>query len=301
MNREELIKEWIAGRLSTEDLDKKIKDDIELANLKKVISTSSELDVPKKRTKEEAWNLLSSRIETKEQSRSVNLNPYVLLSIAASLTLIVVASYFIFTLPETVTAPKGQHISHILPDGSQVWLNADSEISYGNFSEQETRTVNLTGEAYFDVKSGGIFEVKGPNGTVRVLGTSFNVNQRDDVLEVSCFRGSVEVRGNDGQSRTLKAGEATRKEHGTLTTPAKFNSEKQASWLTGDFYFESMPLEKVLVELERQFNVEIIYNDQVPRTYTGYFNNADLDEALQLIFEPMSLTYKKEGNKIYVQ
>jgi transmembrane sensor len=301
MNREDLIKEWIAGRLSTEDLDKEIKDDLELANLKKVISKSSELDVPKKRTKQEAWQLLSSRIETKEQTKSVSLNPYVLLSIAASVTLIVVASYFIFTLPETVNAPKGQHISRILPDGSQVWLNADSEISYRNFTAQEDRTVNLIGEAYFDVKSGGSFEVKGPNGTVRVLGTSFNVNQRDDALEVSCFRGSVEVKSNNGQSRRLKAGQVTHNQNGKLTMPAKFNADKGASWLTGDFYFESIPLEKVLAELERQFNVEIIYVDKEPRTYTGYFNNSDLDEALQLIFEPMSLTYKKEGNKIYVQ
>jgi transmembrane sensor len=301
MNREDLIKEWIAGRLSTEDLDKEIKDDLELANLKKVISTSSELDVPKKRTKEEAWQLLSSRIETKDQTKSVRLNPYVLLSVAASITLIVLASYFIFTLPETVNAPRGQHISHILPDGSQVWLNADSEISYRNFTAQENRTVNLIGEAYFDVKSGGSFEVKGRNGTVRVLGTSFNVNQRDDGLEVSCFRGSVEVKGNDGQSRTLKAGQVTHNQDGNLTMPTKFNAEKGASWLTGDFYFESIPLEKVLAELERQFNVEIIYEDKEPRTYTGYFNNRNLDEALQLIFDPMSLTYKKEGDKINVQ
>jgi transmembrane sensor len=300
MNQEDIIREWIAGRLSTEELDEKIKDSEELESLKKIISGSKNLDVPEKRTKAEAWDLLASRIDEKDHSKVVRLKPYVLISIAASLTLIVVAAYLIFMLPESVSAPRGEHISHILPDGSQVWLNADSKISYRDFSQQEDRKVTLKGEAYFDVKEGGSFEVTGEYGTVRVLGTSFNVSQRKG-LQVSCFKGSVEVTNSDGKSVTLKAGNTTLTKDRTLTTPSRFNAEKEASWLTGDFYFESASLEQVLAEVERQFNVEVIYQAKDPRTYTGYFNNRDLDEALQLVFQPMSLSFRKEGNKIYVE
>jgi transmembrane sensor len=301
MNQEDIIREWIAGRLSTEELDEKIKDREELESLKKIILGSKKLDVREKRTKAEAWDLLSSRIEEKDHSKVVRLKPYVLISIAVSLTFIIAAAYLIFMLPEKVTAPKGEHISHILPDGSQVWLNADSKISYRDFSQQENRKVTLTGEAYFDVREGGSFEVTGEYGTVRVLGTSFNVRQRKG-LEVSCFKGSVEVTNTSGKSVTLKAGNTTLTTKDlTLATPARFNAEKEASWLTGDFYFESTSLEQVLEELERQFNVEVIYQGKDPRTYTGYFNNRDLDEALQLVFQPMSLSFRKEGNKIYVE
>ncbi|HMG91445.1 MAG TPA: FecR domain-containing protein [Chryseolinea sp.] len=300
MDQEDIIREWIAGRLSTEELDEKIKDREELESLKKIILGSKNLGVREKRTKAEAWDLLASQIEEKDHSKVVRLKPYVLISIAASLTLIVVAAYLIFMLPETVNAPKGEHTSHILPDGSQVWLNADSKISYRDFGQQENRKVTLRGEAYFDVREGGSFEVTGEYGTVRVLGTSFNVSQREG-LRVSCFRGSVEVTSSDGKTVRLKAGNTTLTKEHTLTTPARFNAEKEASWLTGDFYFDSASFEQVLAELERQFNVDVIYDAKDPRTYTGYFNNRDLDEALQLIFQPMSLSFRKDGSKIYVE
>lgn len=300
MKREDLIKAWMEGRLSSDDLDKKIREDDELTNLKNIISKSSALDVPKKRTKEEAWNLLSSKIEEEKSAKVVRLNPYIFISIAASITLIV-TFYFIFIRSETVLAPKGQHVSHKLPDGSEVWLNADSKISYQNFKLGDDRKVHLEGEAFFNIKKGGRFEVEGEYGTVLVLGTSFNVNQRDKSFEVACFTGSVQVTNKDGVFIKLKAGEATRATDNTFTPVTKFNAEKEASWLTGDFYFESIPLEKVLSELERQFNIQIIYESKTPRIYTGYFNNKDLDEALQLIFQPMSLQYKKEGNKIFVE
>ena len=299
MDQDDIIKEWIAGRLSNEELDKKIKEREDLESLKKIISGSKDLGVPSKRTKAEAWELLASHIDEKD-TKGVKLKPYVLISIAASLTLIVIVAYILFAMPESVKAPKGEHISHVLPDGSQVWLNADSKISYRNFDQQGERKVALKGEAYFDVREGGRFQVTGEYGTVLVLGTSFNVSQREG-LHVSCFKGSVEVTTNEGKKVTLKAGNTTRTRNDALTTPSRFNAEREATWLTGDFYFEGAALDRVINELERQYNVEVVYESKDARTYTGYFNNRDLDEALQLIFQPMSLSYKKEGNKIYVE
>jgi ferric-dicitrate binding protein FerR (iron transport regulator) len=300
MDREDIIKEWIAGRLSTEELDKMIKERAELESLKKIISGSKGLRVTHKRSKAEAWEMLAARIDEQDQTKGVKLKPYVLISIAASLSLILVVAFILFGLPASVKAPKGEHISHVLPDGSQVWLNADSKISYRDFDQKSERKVTLKGEAYFDVRDGGRFEVTGEYGTVVVVGTSFNVSQREG-LHVSCFKGSVQVITKDGDQLVLKAGNSTRIKNDKLTTPSRFNAEKEASWLTGDFYFEGASLDYVLGELERQFNVDVVYEGTDPRTYTGYFNNRDLDEALQLIFQPMSLSYKKEGNKIYVE
>ena len=135
MDQEEIIREWIAGRLSTEELDDKIKDRKELESLKKIILGSKNLAVREKRSKADVWNQLASKIEEKENSKVIRLKPHVLISIAASITLIIAAAYLIFFAPETVNSPKGEHISHVLPDGSQVWLNADSKISYREFSQ----------------------------------------------------------------------------------------------------------------------------------------------------------------------
>ena len=301
MDQEDIIKEWIAGRLSNEELDKMIKERADLEPLQKIISSSKEIGVPHKRSKPEAWELLASKIEEeKNHSKYVKLKPYILISIAASFSLILVVAYIVFISPESIRAEKGEHISHVLPDGSQVWLNADSKISYRDFNQQGERKVTLKGEAYFDVREGGRFEVTGEYGTVIVLGTSFNISQRNG-LRVSCFKGSVQVTNKEGQKITLKAGNKTRIEKSVLEKPSRFNAEREATWLTGDFYYDSISFEEVIAELERQFDVEVVYEEKDPRTYTGYFNNRDLDEALQLIFQPMSLTYKKEGNKIYVE
>jgi transmembrane sensor len=300
MKREDLIKEWMEGRLSSEELDKKIQADDHLLSLKKIISNAADIHVPRQRTKEEAWHLLSSKIEEKESAKIVRINPFLLISIAASLALLL-TFYFIFVRPETVATPKGQHLSYILPDGSEVWLNADSKIKYGSFTIESERKVTLTGEAFFTVKKGGPFEVETAFGKVIVLGTSFNVNLRDNSLEVACFRGSVQVADRNGHQVKLKSGETTRLKDTTLTPASRFNAEKEASWLTGDFYFDGVALEKVIAELERQFNIEITYENKTNRTYTGYFNNKDLDEALQLVFQPMSLKFKKEGNSILVE
>jgi transmembrane sensor len=300
MKREDLIKEWMEGRLTADELDKQIQGDKALSDIKNIIATSATLDAPKKRTKEEAWNLLSSKIEERKSTKVIRLNPYKYIGIAASFTLIAIVIYTMFLKPERIITPKGQHISHVLPDGSEVWLNADSELSYRSFAQDGERKVHLKGEAFFNIKKGGHFEVVSAHGTVVVLGTSFNVHQRDNKIEVACFTGTVEVWNNDGLTITLNAGEITRSMNQTLTPPAKFSTEKAASWITGDFYFENVPLEEVLSELERQFNIQVQYKSTTPRSYTGYFNNKDLDEALQLIFQPMSLEYKKEGNKIIV-
>ena len=300
MDQEDIIKEWIAGRLSNDELDKKIKDRKELESLKKIISGSKELGVPHTKSKAEAWELLASRIEEKGYSKGLKLKPYILISIAASLTLILVVAYILFLSPESVKAHKGEHISHVFPDGSQVWLNADSKISYRDFDQQSERKITLKGEAYFDVREGGRFEVTGEYGTVVVLGTSFNVSQRNG-LQVSCFKGSVQVTNNKGQQVTLKSGHHTQTKDEVLVKPSRFNAEREATWLTGDFYYDSISFDQVITELERQFDVEVVYDREDARTYTGYFNNRDLDEALQLIFQPMSLSYKKDGNKIHVE
>ena len=161
--------------------------------------------------------------------------------------------------------------------------------------------MHLKGEAFFNIKKGGYFEVVCEHGTVVVIGTSFNVKQRDRSIEVACFTGMVKVSNNDGIPVTLKAGEFTRVTDQTLAPPSAFNKEKEASWRAGEFYFDGVPLEAVLSELERQFNIEVQYESTTPRSYTGYFNNKDLDEALQLVFQPMSLAFTKDGNKIIVK
>ena len=99
----------------------------------------------------------------------------------------------------------------------------------------------------------------------------------------------------------LTPGLFTRLDNNNLIAAETFD-DKKTTWRQGDFYFEGKPLKIVVDELERQFNVEIILQGDDSRLYTGYFSNKNLDEALEMVFKPMSLNYTRETeNKITVQ
>lgn len=300
MEREDFIKKWLEGKISSDDLDKKLHDNREMRDLKDIISKSTELRVPQKRTKAEAWKQFAEKAEAQKQvGKVVKMKPWFPLSIAASVLFL--ALYVIFFSSDVMKAPRGKQVTHTLPDGSQVWLNADSKISFRSFDLNETRKISLRGEAFFEVKKGGAFIVEVDGSTITVLGTSFNISQRNSALEVSCFSGSVQVT-NKHQKVILKAGEFTQtKASNELTDPTIFDADKAASWRKGEFYFESTPLENVISELERQFDIEIRYTGKIGREYTGYFTNKDLNEALQLVFHPMKLPYRREGKTIIVE
>jgi len=269
-------------------------------NIDKLIESASRLKVPEGRSKEEAWNLLQQKIESeKPRAKTFRLYPYLSIGIAATLTLLVVAYFFLLS-EKTISTPRGEHLSFALPDASAITLNAESEIQYNPRNWKENRTLKLKGEAFFEVTQGSSFVVETELGRVEVTGTSFNVSYRSSAFEVSCFSGSVNVKDNEDNTVALKAGEYTQLRNNKLSLPTQAD-EKKVLWKSGDFYFENAQLKSVVEELERQFNIEIEMKASSNGSYTGYFNTKNLDEALKLVFTPMGLSYKIEGKKIIVQ
>ncbi len=269
-------------------------------NIDKIIESASRLKVPEGRSKEEAWNLLQKKFELeKPHAKIFKLYPYLSIGIAAALTLLVVAYFFLLS-GETISTTRGEHLSFTLPDASAITLNAESQIQYNPRNWKENRTLKLKGEAFFEVQPGSSFIVETGLGRVEVIGTSFNINNRESSFEVSCFSGSVHVRDNEENVVVLKAGEFTQLSKNNLSLPAQAD-KKKASWRTGEFYFENTPLKNVVEELERQFDIEIEIKTTSDRMYTGYFNTKNLEEALQLVFTPMGLHYTADSKKITVQ
>jgi len=111
---------------------------------------------------------------------------------------------------ETVTTPYGARTSFKLPDGSEVWLNSGSKISFPK-QYGKVRNVELLGEAYFEiVKDGKPFVVKTNLGTVEVMGTSFDAKAyADEPFETTLVEGSVKVCNNTNQVATLKPSQQT--------------------------------------------------------------------------------------------
>jgi transmembrane sensor len=301
MDNNDFIKDWLEGKVSPEELrERKERGDAFVQEFDELITRSSYLKVPGTVTKEDAWKKLSGKLEEapKPEARVVSLKRWLPLSIAASITLMVIA-FFAFN-KTTVATQLAETKVYVLPDGSEVTLNADSRITFRRFGWSGERAISLEGEAFFKVTKGSTFAVESEQGIVTVLGTSFNVYARPSGFEVSCFTGKVKVASGE-KDVILTKGMVTKLEQPGLTDPAPFDGEK-TTWRDGDFYFEGQPLNVVIDELERQFDLEITLSGDGTRLYTGYFSNKDPNEALEMVFKPMSLRYQRgNNNKITVQ
>lgn len=228
----------------------------------------------------------------KKSEKSSWLKP--LMRIAAVFLLGVGLFYFLFSDQEVqIRTLAGEKTTIELPDASTVVVNALSEMSFDRGEWKAKRLVNLKGEAFFDVASGSTFDVNTPSGTVTVLGTEFNVKQREGFFEVQCFEGSVQVI-TEIHSEVLEAGENFRLTTGSFETGINKYGEPQ--WTKDLSTFQRVPLMEVVAELERQYGVDItLRNVKSNILFTGAFVHGDLDVALRSVTEPLDLQFSFES------
>lgn len=148
-------------------------------------------------------------------------------SIAAAL--LVASSLYIFFQnskePTTLRTGNATITAHTFADKSEVYLNADTDVSYNDNNWNKSRKINLDGEAYFEVNKGNDFIVSTNQGSVRVLGTKFNVKQRANTLHVSCYEGSVAVSSNNTE-KILVAGQGISFYNSGTTSEYKISSDQ---------------------------------------------------------------------------
>ena len=146
-----------------------------------------------RKSKDEVWDEIFSDLEEEKPSSKVKHMSFWRYAAAAVIAVVVAGSSFAYLYTTTETAARGTHLAVVLPDGSNVNLNAESQLKYKPYWWFASRNVTLTGEAYFEVKSGSRFSVKSGNNEVRVLGTSFNVRAYADENEIltTLVQGSV--------------------------------------------------------------------------------------------------------------
>lgn len=199
----------------------------------------------------------------------------------------------------TTTTALAQTSDVALPDGSSAQLNASSSLSYSNEAWEEERLVKLSGEAFFQVKKGEKFTVKTDRGQVQVLGTSFNVFDRDGDFHVTCHTGKVRVNTGD-QEVILSPGTKCHLIDGQLVK-SDIQIDPGKTWMQGYFLYDNEGLDNVFAEVERQFDVKVDYTRiNNNRRYSGFFISNDLEKALQSICWPLRLTYKIEGKNVTI-
>jgi len=223
---------------------------------------------------------------------------------AASVILILVFTMGI-TFNKQVNTSIAQQTTESLPDGSNIVIGADSKVSYSPKKWKDTRDVKLEGTAFFKVQKGKTFTVKTELGSVTVLGTSFNVTARKSTFEVICKTGKVSVKAaskNSDEVILLPGDKVVLNNEALVFTSSKVNQKKEILWLDGVFTFEKNTLAEVVEELERQFDVDVTVSEELLSTsYTGFFRNNDIGEALKSVTWPLGLQYEVVGKKAIIK
>ena len=292
---ESFLAKWLDGTISDVTLKELVseQDFMEYKKIKNGLELLDKLNRPVAPT----FNALNNSIHKKRNFKNTQASFKWGLSIAASI-LVVLGCYFAFNFEEiTHETSYAEQKTISLPDGSEVVLNAKSAINFTKKNWPNNRIIQLKGEAFFKVKKGSTFSVQTPNGLVKVLGTQFNIKDTDTFFEVVCYEGKVSVTNNKNE-HVLTTGNAIRKIDGKNSE--KYDKEDSLpSWLNGESSFLSVPLKYVILELEKQYNIQIearrIDDSMI---FTGSFSNKDLKLALVSVFKTMDIKYSKEKNGI---
>jgi transmembrane sensor len=219
------------------------------------------------------------------------------LAVAASVSIVVVAGYFLFNRYSSTTAngavairtieystTRGQKAHVELPDGTHVKLNSNSHISYPEKFDGDTREVNLEGEAYFDVAHNTVkpFIVHSGETSTKVLGTSFNVNANTSAVTVTLVHGKVNV-SNATHNATLSPNQQATILSGSNEIDTKnVNVTQYTAWTNNRLIFEGMKLEEAFSVLENWYNVDITVNNEAINdcVVTAKYENESLENVL---------------------
>jgi ferric-dicitrate binding protein FerR (iron transport regulator) len=201
----------------------------------------------------------------------------------------------------------GQKAGVQLPDGTQIWLNSASSLTYDTEYNQKDRIVYLQGEAYFEVSSDKEkpFIVKTDDVSVEALGTSFNVKAYpdDDYVTATLIEGSVKV-SSPFQSDLLKPNEklAFSKNKQQFTKTVLLDAERNISWKNNYLAFEQENLEDIAKVLERMYNVQIQFTSEKLKhiRFSGTITNNNLESVLQLIMLVSPIRYSIEKDSVII-
>lgn len=207
-----------------------------------------------------------------------------------------------------VLVERGQKANVILPDGSKVWVNSDSKLSYGNRFNRHERVLSLEGEAYFEVTPDKErpFIVETKDIAVRALGTSFNVKAYAEEKDVSTVlrTGKVEVTSGD-DSLILSPNEKIvfNKQTGRMEKSTVDDAVDYINWKYNELTFNGETFENIVHTLERNYNTRIVFESESLKKYrfTGTPGNTSLESILQILSLTSPLSYEVRDSVIVLR
>ncbi len=303
----ELLQRYIKGDISEEDKKKVIEWlDESPDNMRELFSLHKLYDIS-------IWHKNKSLLSAINKKTKIIRPIYIeILKIAAIFIIAFVCTFFwkgsqkvnrTETMSQVINVPAGQRAELILSDGTKVWLNAKSSLTFPTLFDENNREVILDGEGYFDVKENTKkpFIVKTEQYNIKVLGTEFNVQayKGKDLFETALLKGSVEIEAiNHTEKRTLKPNELAFKDKGHLKTIpiSQFN---YFQWREGLICFDDNTIAELLEKLQLYFDIKIIVNNKsiLSHKFSGKFRFRDgVEHVLKTLQIKTKFNYLKSDD-----
>jgi transmembrane sensor len=254
-----------------------------------------------------AWAKVKSR--TEENAEVIRFWERPVFQIAASLVLLLTFGYLTGSFKETpdyiTVATKNERTKFYLPDSSMIWLNKNSSVKYSSDYNKKTREVQLDGEAFFDVRKNPEkkFIVLGHKSVTEVLGTSFIVksykNSTQESVEVVTGKVSFTSKADSKKQVLLTPGLEGTLKAGDLISMQKITDQNFKAWKEHKLEFDNTDIRQVIASLNNYFDVQVSVTDPaiLKCSFTGSFDNPDLEQIINIISVTLNIEYKKEQGK----
>lgn len=206
----------------------------------------------------------------------------------------------------TITTPAGYKYQIKLSDGSRIWLNSSSSLSFPVKFSARQRLVQLTGEAYFEVTKNkhSPFKVSANHAFVQVLGTHFNVKayKDDPILETTLLEGSVKIVKGEHSKMMVPGQQASIGEKSSLIVIKQANLSESIAWKNDLFLFDSEDIQSVMRQIARWYNISVVYQDPPPSLhFSGRISRTNnLSETLNMLELTGGVHFKIEERKVTV-
>ncbi|WP_127126134.1 FecR family protein [Pseudoflavitalea rhizosphaerae] len=208
----------------------------------------------------------------------------------------------------TISTPRGRQFKIVLPDGSKAWLNAASALRYPTSFNGPSREVTVFGEVYLEVAKDPSrpFVVTTTNNAmkVEVLGTSFNVNAYEDepALSTTLLEGSVKVSsGTVSSSVVLQPGQQSQLKAGMPVRTVPVDVNQVVAWKNGVFNFQDASLARIMRQLSRWYDIEVVYEKGIPDlVFEGEVNRDNSLQEVMKSLEGLGVKYRLENNRLVI-
>ncbi|GAA4183234.1 FecR family protein [Sphingobacterium ginsenosidimutans] len=204
----------------------------------------------------------------------------------------------------TLVVPKGHFYKLSLEDGTQVWVNANSQLKFPVKFDKNERRVVLEGEAYFEVShdTKRPFYVESKGNEVKVLGTHFNINAYNADVRTTLSSGRVQV-SHSGEILFLEPGEYANFVGGRLSK-GKADLEHDLSWHNNQFYFKKETIVEIASTLSKWYDIQVKFKQDVAlnKVYTGNFKrDVKLSEVLEMLTYVCNLKFELNGKELTIE